>query len=149
MRLMRGFTLVELMVTIAVLAIIATMAAPSFRNMIARQQLNSTTHELKDLLTTARSQAVLLRTNTSVRLNSSNSNSATQLNWSPISGNQLIFPNGSSLTSIAFNTNGTVSSINSDTQLQICNTQLAESEILVLSKMGTISLLDNQAGACS
>ena len=39
MQLKRGFTLVELMVTIAVVAIITTIAIPSFQNMILRQNL--------------------------------------------------------------------------------------------------------------
>lgn len=34
MRKIQGFTLIELMVTIAVVAIIATMAAPSFSNLL-------------------------------------------------------------------------------------------------------------------
>ncbi len=39
MQFFRGFTLIELMVTIAVLAIIVMMAAPSFGNMLAQQNL--------------------------------------------------------------------------------------------------------------
>ena len=36
-----GFTLIELMVTIAVLAIIAMMAAPSFGDLIAKRHLDT------------------------------------------------------------------------------------------------------------
>ncbi len=36
----KGFTLIELMVTIAVMAIIAMMAAPSFTGMVRSNQLN-------------------------------------------------------------------------------------------------------------
>ncbi len=78
-----GFTLVELMVTIAVLAIIAMMAAPSFSNLIAKQRLESTTKELLNILTTARSQAILLRQVTTVNLDSSNPDTGTVLNWKP------------------------------------------------------------------
>jgi type IV fimbrial biogenesis protein FimT len=38
MQLKRGFTLVELMVTIAVIAILATIAAPSMNNLIVSYQ---------------------------------------------------------------------------------------------------------------
>ena len=56
-----GFTLIELMVTIAVMAIIATMAAPSFGNMLNRQDLNKSSQELIAILNKARSVAVLER----------------------------------------------------------------------------------------
>ena len=41
-----GFTLIELMVTIAVIAIIAMMAVPSMGNLIAKQRLNTTAKDL-------------------------------------------------------------------------------------------------------
>ena len=40
MKKIQGFTLIELMVTIAVLAIIAMMAAPTFGDMLDKQNLN-------------------------------------------------------------------------------------------------------------
>lgn len=49
------------MVTIAVMAIIATMAAPSFGNMLNRQDLNKSSQELIAILNKARSVAVLER----------------------------------------------------------------------------------------
>lgn len=56
-----GFTLIELMVTIAVMAIIATMAAPSFNNMLISQNLKTTAFNMKDTLKEARSRAMLNR----------------------------------------------------------------------------------------
>ncbi|MEB6565928.1 prepilin-type N-terminal cleavage/methylation domain-containing protein [Acinetobacter towneri] len=64
-----GFTLVELMVAIAVLAVIATLAVPSFSNVLAHQSLKKTTLELKSSLQEARSQALLTRASTIVCLN--------------------------------------------------------------------------------
>lgn len=60
----RGFTLIELMVTIAVLAIIATMAAPSFSSMINNQRLKQSMTEVKNGIMDARSRAILTRSNT-------------------------------------------------------------------------------------
>ena len=57
----KGFTLIELMVTIAVLAIVAMMAAPSFGNLIARKQLDMTTKEFALLFGEVRGQAIVLR----------------------------------------------------------------------------------------
>ncbi|WP_411688614.1 GspH/FimT family pseudopilin [Acinetobacter indicus] len=69
MRKSQGFTLIELMVTIAVLAVIATLAVPSFSNVLAHQSLKKTTLELKSSLQEARSQALLTRASTIVCLN--------------------------------------------------------------------------------
>lgn len=61
-----GFTLIELMVTIAVLAIVAVLAAPSFGNLIDRSRLTASANEVVGALQTARMEAV--RRNTSVVL---------------------------------------------------------------------------------
>jgi type IV fimbrial biogenesis protein FimT len=57
----RGFTLIELMVTIAVLAIIATMAAPAFGDLVTQQKLNSSARELVMAINQAKSQAALMK----------------------------------------------------------------------------------------
>ena len=61
MRNNQGFTLIELMVTIAVLAIIATMAAPSFSENITKQNLDNSAREILLALNEGRSKAVALR----------------------------------------------------------------------------------------
>ncbi len=70
----KGFTLIEMMVTIAVLAIVAMMAAPSFGKTLANQKLKQNIMELKFALQAARSQALLARAPTVVCLNSNNTN---------------------------------------------------------------------------
>lgn len=62
----QGFTLIELMVTVAIMAIIAMMAAPSFGDMVTRQKLNSNARGLITALNQAKSQAALLRTTVAV-----------------------------------------------------------------------------------
>lgn len=62
----RGFTLVELMVTIAVLVIIAIMAAPSFGNIRTNQNLKLTMMEMKAGMQQGRSRAILTRSFTVV-----------------------------------------------------------------------------------
>jgi type IV fimbrial biogenesis protein FimT len=54
----RGFTLIELMVTIALVAILATLAAPSFQQTIASSRLTTATNDLYTSLVQARSEAI-------------------------------------------------------------------------------------------
>ena len=56
---MKGFTLVELIVTIAILAIIATLAAPSFLQTLRKNELNRDIRNFIFVLNDARSKAIL------------------------------------------------------------------------------------------
>lgn len=60
----RGFTLIELLITITVMAIFASLAAPSFRDLIATQRMRSAASALTESLWMARSEA--LKRNTAV-----------------------------------------------------------------------------------
>lgn len=54
----RGFTLVELIVAIAILAILLGVAVPSFRGAIAANRVTSSTNELVGAMALARSEAI-------------------------------------------------------------------------------------------
>ncbi|HAL39753.1 MAG TPA: pilus assembly protein FimT [Polaromonas sp.] len=54
----RGFTLIELMVTVAVLAVMASLAAPSFRELLAAQRVRTTAYNIVGDLVLARNEAV-------------------------------------------------------------------------------------------
>ena len=77
-----GFTLIELVVTIAVLAIIATIAAPSFSQTIRRNQLISETRDFVDLLVETRSEAIFKQSEQVVALDSSVTTFYKK--WSPV-----------------------------------------------------------------
>ncbi|MFH7766348.1 GspH/FimT family pseudopilin [Acinetobacter sp. BSP-28] len=68
----QGFTLIELMVTITVLAIIASLAAPAFGNLVAKQKINTVTRELMVAVNQAKSQAATLKTTVALCLNKTN-----------------------------------------------------------------------------
>lgn len=53
-----GFTLVELLVTITVLGVIASLAVPSFREFIAAQRVKNASFNIMSALTMARSEAL-------------------------------------------------------------------------------------------
>ena len=67
----QGFTLVELMVTIAVVAILAMIAAPSFTETIRKNQLVGDTRDFIDLLVEARSEAIFKQQNRIIALDNS------------------------------------------------------------------------------
>jgi type IV fimbrial biogenesis protein FimT len=54
----RGFTLIELMVTITLLAILTTLAIPSFQAQIASTRLSSAVNSLSATIATARAEAI-------------------------------------------------------------------------------------------
>lgn len=64
-----GFTLLELMVTVVVAAIILGIAVPNFSSMLARHRLEAAASELKLNLQLARSQAIKRNSDVSVSFN--------------------------------------------------------------------------------
>lgn len=160
MRTNRGFTLIELMVTIAVLAIIATLAAPSFGDMMTEQNLNKSTRDLTISLNEARSQAVTTRSLVQVYFADDVSDKyeedifkalpsdadvdevkdklsqRTAFIWIPSGNAQL---KSGSPRSITFDITGVVSGANADTKFEICEKSGGKkSRIISISRMGTI-----------
>lgn len=58
MRRVKGFTLIELMITIAILGVIVGLAAPAMGDFLVRQRVSSQASELMLALAFARSEAV-------------------------------------------------------------------------------------------
>ena len=61
-----GFTLIELMVTIAVLAVIVGMAAPNISTQLADQRVKSTAATLANALKEAKVESIIRRQNVTV-----------------------------------------------------------------------------------
>lgn len=109
MRPVKGFTLIELMVTIAVLAVIAMIAVPSFSNMILRQNLNSSVSSLTATFSDARAKAALERRNITVTLGTQpQQNTDAVLYWAP-SGKVI---QKTTINSVQFRPDGVVQTSN-------------------------------------
>jgi prepilin-type N-terminal cleavage/methylation domain-containing protein len=85
---LRGFTLVELLVVVAVVAVILTLAAPSFRSMIEMQRLRSITSQLVTDLQFARNEAVQRNTLLRVSFEKNDDMTCYTLYTSPALGNR-------------------------------------------------------------
>jgi type IV fimbrial biogenesis protein FimT len=75
-----GFTLVELMITVAVVAILAAIALPSFQTSIRSNRAATATNEMIASLSLARTEAI--RSNRSASMCASADGTACGANWS-------------------------------------------------------------------
>ncbi|MDR0237944.1 prepilin-type N-terminal cleavage/methylation domain-containing protein [Acinetobacter sp.] len=94
MRNNRGFTLVELIVTLIIISIIAVIAAPKVQDLTIRRKLERTSVDLEKILTQARSDAVVFRKKVTVNLNAAGKDSAQGKYWNIPSGQSLVFKTG-------------------------------------------------------
>lgn len=183
----RGFTLIELMVTIAVLAVVASMAAPSFGNLIARKKLDSTAKHYALLFGEVRGKAISLQkeitikkcpivsgveacpVNTTTIYYQSVKVGGLKLNSDYMGGGDVILTFASNGLAGALNTrtipnpnyipsNPTDLSTEPPTnpptiteiiplEFTICDPNLKQSRIILVSKMGTVDSIT--AGTCS
>lgn len=67
----RGFTLLELMIVVIVLAILATAGVPFYRSFMTNQRIRTATFDMMALITFARSEAI--KRNTNITLNGNGS----------------------------------------------------------------------------
>lgn len=146
MKFVRGFTLVELMVTIAVLAIIVAIAAPSMANTIEKQRFQKKERELLTSFAEAKSRAILKRSNVTINLNSADANSDTTINWShganvtltinTLSDTQTL--GGYSGNDFIFDQNGLVQSLSQDALITMCNSKINVKKQIVLTRLGAV-----------
>ena len=147
MRIKKGFTLVELMVTVSILVIIVMLAAPSFTNLLVKQNLNSNIRTLLATFSDARSQSILLRKDVTVILNNTNKNTEINYYWSMEGRGSLVAP--TTIPSIVFQSDGTLKNTTkntkfTDTNFIICSMNF--SKTVTLTRVGTITL--GAEGSC-
>lgn len=76
-----GFTLVELMITLVVLAILVSVAIPSFKDTIIRNSIESQISDLQSSLSYARSEAVSRSTRVSICRSSNSTSCSSGTSW--------------------------------------------------------------------
>lgn len=170
MRKFWGFTLVELMVTISLMAIIAVIAIPSFNNLMLKQNLNKSTRELVITLNKARSKAALERRLVTVTLKPSSedtkstlsedtestlSKDESTLNWVASGKTTLV----STTTAVIFRSDGLVQDpitptipLSSTITLVLCDQPQATAQYskrITISRMGTVQQGELVSGSCN
>lgn len=103
----QGFTLIELMVTLAVVGILAVLAAPSFRSTIATSKLTSRTNDLVGTLAMARSESIRRGTRITVCKSSDQTTCATTGGWEQ---GWIVFVDTTRSSSAAVDTGETITS---------------------------------------
>ncbi|NMG03320.1 GspH/FimT family pseudopilin [Azoarcus taiwanensis] len=84
MKKVRGFTLIELMIAITVLAVLLGIGVPSFRSIIQNNRATSTTNDVVAAFQVARSEALKRRQNVTVcRRNATGTACENGTNWAP------------------------------------------------------------------
>ena len=68
-KLQSGFTIIELMITLTVVAILMALAAPSFSDLIVKSRLRGATDDIVNLLNTSRGNAVKIGRQINVSIN--------------------------------------------------------------------------------
>lgn len=142
-----GFTLVELMVTIAVLAILASIATPMFGSLIQKNKLDAASGELTHLLQYARTEAVTRGVSVTVKTSDSNwvgavsvatsSETLRQYGSEGINGASGVSASGTA-TSLTFRPSGTLSG--SAISITLCTLDGGSSgRVLSVSSSGLIS----------
>ncbi|QRP65050.1 GspH/FimT family pseudopilin [Rhodanobacter sp. FDAARGOS 1247] len=78
-RTQRGFTLVELMITLTIAVVLLMIAVPSFKNLTLSNKLTTSANDIVHAISVARMEAIKRNSSTQLCSDSSSANSSTDL----------------------------------------------------------------------
>lgn len=147
----RGFTLVEVMVTIAVLAILATIAIPNYQRFVAESRMSAQANDLLTALHLARSEAV--KRNAQVSVSAIGGNWAS--GWRVVANSEVLREfaalkagstlDGGGITTVTFQSNGQAGVVNFE--LRPANSSLSPGRNISVDLAGRPSVC--KPGYCS
>ncbi|WP_180177033.1 Tfp pilus assembly protein FimT/FimU [Acinetobacter sp. YH12039] len=136
-----GFTLIELMVIIAILAIVASVAAPSFQSIIQNNELKQGSHKLLIALNDAKNNARLTRQVSVLKLDSSYSVPATAKSFDVSAGLGTNLELEKDVKAISFLANGQIQT--EEAEYPICiavkHSKSLKVESLTISQLGLVT----------
>lgn len=136
-----GFTLIELMVTIAVLAIVGSIAVPSFQSLTYKNELRTEINGFLDVLNKVKYRAKTQGKRTDLQLNSS-SNDPDTIVWHLRNASEVSV-NDQGDDVITFLPNGQVESVQNDFPVCVEFTHAKSSQKIAIS-INKIGIISNQ-----
>lgn len=133
---MTGFTLIELMIVVVLLAVFASIAIPSFTQFIANNRLQGAANELRSLLIAARTDAVTKRSPVTVTENNGTWNASqggAEVRSLSVPGSVTATPSANSFT---FNADGTASAV----QIALSSSNASSTYTITTSLPGLIKM---------
>lgn len=144
----KGFTFIELVVVLAIIATLAVMAAPNYFNMAAVQDMNKSAIDLSSTLQKAQSRAILEGSPITVYLGSTPPLASNEMSWMP-SGNS-IFVGGPQTVFVGKNgflqTSATDKKYYGVLQFLICSSNVDASRKVTYNRIGVITTTEAMEG---